>query len=127
MFWAHWDATIRFALLALILLAITPLLKRMISPHLLCWAWAILLLRLALPFSLPFSGSVFNAHENLKPSTWTETIRRGVVNAGLGETIVPNMCDQDDVIIAPRIPVSWESALMSLWLIGVVDDSLSEI
>jgi hypothetical protein len=31
LFWAYWDATIRFALLALILLVITPLLKRMIA------------------------------------------------------------------------------------------------
>lgn len=78
-----------------------------------------MLLRLALPFSLPFSGSIFNAHENLQPSTWTETIRRGVVNAGLGETILPDMRDEDHLVIATRIPVSWESALMGVWLLGV--------
>ena len=119
LFWAYWDATIRFALLASLLLAITPLLKRMIPPRLLCWAWAILLLRLALPFSLPFSGSIFNVHESLQPSAWTEAIRRGVVNAGLGETILPAMRDEDALVIATRIPISWETALMSLWLLGV--------
>lgn|GEM_PF-671871 len=119
LFWAYWDATIRFALLAALLLALTPLLKRMVSPRLLCWAWAILLLRLALPFSLPFSGSIFNAHEKLQPSTWTETIRRGVVNAGIGETIIPSLRDEDQKVIASRIPISWETALMVIWILGV--------
>ena len=32
LFWAYWDATIRFALLALALLLIASFLKRMISP-----------------------------------------------------------------------------------------------
>jgi beta-lactamase regulating signal transducer with metallopeptidase domain len=105
LFWAYWDASIRFALLALLLLLITPLLKRIISPRLLCWAWAILLLRLELPFSLPFSGSIFNAHENLQPSTWTETIRRGVVNAGLGETILPVRRDEDGAFVEERSAV----------------------
>lgn len=120
LFWAYWDATIRFALLALALLLIVSFLKRMISPRLLCWAWAVLLLRLALPFSLPFSGSIFNAHESLQPSTWTEAIRRGVVNAGIGETILPALRDEDEVVIATRIPISWETALMAFWLVGVV-------
>jgi len=120
LFWAYWDATIRFALLALALLLIASLLKRMISPRLLCWAWAVLLLRLALPFSLPFSGSIFNAHESLQPSTWTEAIRRGVVNAGIGETILPVLRDEDEIVIATRIPISWETALMAFWLLGVV-------
>ncbi len=120
LFWAYWDATIRFALLATLLLAATPLLKRMISPRLLCWAWALLIFRLALPFSLPFSGSIFNAHENLQPSTWTEAIRRGVVNAGLGETIIPVLRDEDYKVIAMRIPVSWETALMAFWMLGVL-------
>jgi len=119
LFWAYWDATIRFALLASVLLILASFLKRMIPPRLLCWAWAILLLRLALPFSLPFSGSIFNAHESLQPSTWTETIRKGVVNAGFGETILPPLRDEDDIVIATRIPVSWETALMAVWLIGV--------
>lgn len=120
LFWAYWDATIRFALLALALLLIASFLKRMISPRLLCWAWAILLLRLALPFSLPFSGSIFNAHESLQPSTWTEAIRRGVVNAGIGETILPTLRDEDEIVIATRIPISWETALMVFWLLGVL-------
>lgn len=120
LFWAYWDATIRFALLALALLLIASLLKRMISPRLLCWAWAALLLRLALPFSLPFSGSIFNAHESLQPSAWTEAIRRGVVNAGIGETILPTLRDEDEIVIATRIPISWESALMAFWLLGVL-------
>ena len=119
LFWSYWDATIRFALLATVLLVLTPLLKRMVTPRLLCWAWAILLLRLVLPFSLPFSGSIFNAHEKLQPSTWTETIRRGVVNAGIGETIIPALRDEDQKIIDSRIPISWETALMALWLAGV--------
>ncbi len=120
LFWAYWDATIRFALLATLLLLATPLLKRMMSPRLLCWAWALLIFRLALPFSLPFSGSIFNAHENLQPSAWTEAIRRGVVNAGLGETILPQLRDEDNKVIATQIPVSWESALMAFWMLGVV-------
>lgn len=120
LFWAYWDATIRFALLALALLLIASLLKRMISPRLLCWAWAALLLRLALPFSLPFSGSIFNAHESLQPSAWTEAIRRGVVNAGIGETILPTFRDEDEIVIATRIPISWETALMVFWLLGVL-------
>lgn len=120
LFWAYWDVTIRFALIVLALLILAPLLKRMVSPRLLCWAWALLLLRLALPFSLPFSGSIFNAHENLQPSTWTEAIRRGVVNAGIGETILPALRDEDAKVIAARIPISWESALMALWLLGIL-------
>lgn len=124
LFWAYWDATIRFALLATLLLVLAPMLKRMISPRLLCWAWAALLLRLALPFSLPFSGSIFNAHEKLQPSTWTETIRRGVVNAGIGETIIPSLRDEDHKVIATKIPISWETALMVLWLLGVGFTSL---
>ena len=34
-FWAFWDVSIRFGLLALLLLALSPLLKRVIGPRLL--------------------------------------------------------------------------------------------
>ncbi len=36
LFWACWDVSIRFGLLALLLLALSPLLKRVIGPRLLC-------------------------------------------------------------------------------------------
>ena len=64
-FWACWDVSIRIGLLALLLLASSPLLKRVIGPRLLCWAWVALILRLALPISLPFSGSIFEAYEGI--------------------------------------------------------------
>lgn len=89
LFWACWVVSIRFGLLALLLLSLSPLLERVIGPRLLCWAWVALILRLALPISLPFSGSIFNAHEGLRPSAWTEAIRKGVVNTGQGETVLP--------------------------------------
>ena len=82
LFWACWVVSIRFGLLALLLLSLSPLLERVIGPRLLCWAWVALILRLALPISLPFSGSILNAHEGLRPSAWTEAIRKGVVNTG---------------------------------------------
>ena len=82
LFWACWDVSIRFGLLSLLLLSLSTLLERAIGPRLLCWAWVALILRLALPISLPFSGSIFTAHEGLRPSAWTEAIRKGLVNTG---------------------------------------------
>ncbi len=124
LFWAYWDATIRFALLALLLLLATPILRRWLTPRVLCWAWAILLLRLAFPFAMPFSGSVFNLHDGLQPSAWTEIIRKGVVDSGFGETILPRFRDQDDLVLATRIDVSWETVLWSIWIVGVAGMSI---
>jgi len=120
LFWAYWDASIRFALLALLLLLASPLLRRFLSPRLLCWAWAALLLRLALPFSLPYASSVFNWHESIQPSSWTEAIRQGVVNSGLGETILPRLRDEDHIVLATKIGLSWETALLAVWLAGAL-------
>lgn len=123
-FWAYWDVSVRFGLLALLLLVLTPLLKRLIGPRLLCWAWAALILRLVLPISLPFSGSIFNAHEVLRPSAWTEAIRKGVVNTGLGETVLPIFRDQDEKILETQVSLSWETLMMALWLSGLAAMSL---
>ncbi len=124
LFWAYWDASIRFALLALLLLLATPLLKRWLTPRILCWAWAILILRLAFPFAMPFSGSVFNLHDKLQPSAWTEIIRKGVVDSGFGQTILPRFRDQDDLVLATQINVSWETVLLCVWIIGVIGMSV---
>ncbi|MEM9157833.1 MAG: M56 family metallopeptidase [Verrucomicrobiota bacterium] len=120
LFWAYWDASLRFALLAFLLLLATPLLKKILSPRLLCWAWALLLVRLAIPFSLPHSSSIFNWHESIQPSSWTNAIRQGVVDAGLGETLLPVWQDQDDLFIATKIGISWENALVFIWALGAI-------
>ena len=120
LFWSYWDASVRFALLSLALLLVLPILKRCISPRLLCWAWSILMLRLALPFALPFSGSIFNVSESLQPSTWTEALRGGVVDAGWGETILPTFRDQDAVVLANSIGLSWETVLVAVWVLGFI-------
>lgn len=118
LFWSYWDASVRFALLSLLLLVAVPMLRRWISPKLLCWAWALLMLRLSLPMALPFSGSIFNLSENLQPSTWTNALRHGVVESGLGETILPNFRTQDEVIKNSLVGFSWENAMVAVWLIG---------
>jgi len=119
-FWSYWDASARFSALAALLLLAAPLLKRWIAPKLLYWAWALLLLRLALPFSLPYAGSIFNAHESLQPSSWAESLRQGVVGAGWGETVLPHFRDQDEKVKARMAGPSWEDLLVGLWLAGIV-------
>ncbi|EDY83485.1 peptidase, M56 family protein [Verrucomicrobiia bacterium DG1235] len=99
------------------LLAI-PVLRRWLSPKLLCWAWALLVIRLSLPLALPFSGSIFNISESLQPSTWTNVLRSGVVDAGLGETVTPVFRTQDELVKSTLVGFSWEHALVTLWLIG---------
>ena len=120
LFWSYWDASVRFGLLALVLLAVTPFLKRWISPKLLCWAWALLILRLALPLALPFSGSIFNLSESLQPSTWTEVLRNGVVDAGWGETILPKLRTDEEKVISDLVGFSWEKALVLVWVCGML-------
>lgn len=120
LFWSYWDASVRFALLSLLLLVATPLLRRWISPKLLCWAWALLVLRLSLPLALPFSGSIFNLNENLQPSTWTEALRHGVVEAGWGETVFPKFRTQDEVVKSTIVGFSWENALVLAWVLGAL-------
>lgn len=119
LFWAYWDASVRFALLATALLLAMPLLKRWVSPRLLCWAWILIMARLSLPFALPFSGSIFNLSDALQPSTWTEALRAGVVDAGFGETFESAFRDQDDQVIAAFGGISWERVLLGVWLAGV--------
>ena len=119
LFWSYWDASVRFGLLALVLLGCVPVLKRWVSPRLICWAWGVILLRLALPMALPFAGSIFNLNENLQPSTWTEALRHGVVDAGWGETILPKLRTQEDQVIADLVGFSWENALLLLWVSGI--------
>lgn len=118
-FWAYWDASVRFGLLALMLLIATPLLKRWLSPKLICWAWAILILRLSLPLALPFSGSIFNLSEQLQPSTWTDALRSGVVDVGWGETIIPKFRDEDELVKATLVGFSWEDVLLVIWIAGI--------
>lgn len=120
LFWAYWEASFRFAFLALVLFALTPVLKRWISAKLLCWAWAILILRLVLPFSLPISGDFLDVHDALQSSSWTDMIRKGVVNVGWGETILPQFRDEDELIVDSRIGFSWESLMIVVWLCGAV-------
>lgn len=119
LFWSYWDASVRFGMLAALLLALSPLLKRWVSPKLLCWAWGLLLLRLALPMALPFSGSIFNLSESLQPSTWTEALRSGVVGAGWGETILPNLKTDEAMVIATLVGFSWQNALLLVWVCGI--------
>ncbi len=119
LFWSYWDASARFGMLAAVLLALSPLLKRWVSPNILCWAWGLLLLRLALPMALPFSGSIFNLSKSLQPSTWTEALRSGVVDAGWGETILPNLKTEEDMVIATLVGFSWQNALLLVWLSGI--------
>ncbi len=120
LFWSYWDASVRFALLSLVLLLLVPVLKRWISPKLLCWAWALLLLRLCIPMAVPFSGSIFNLSEKLQPSNWVDALRSGVVDAGWGETILPSLRTQDDWVRSSLIGFSWEHALVLLWVLGAL-------
>ena len=119
-FWSYWDASVRFGLLALALILLAPLLRRWITPKILCWAWAILMIRLFLPLALPFSGSIFNLSEKLQPSTWANALRSGIVDAGLGETILPVFRDQDALVISKYIGFSWENLLLLVWIAGIV-------
>ncbi len=119
LFWAYWEASARFALLAILLMALSPLLKRWLSARMICWAWALLLLRLILPASVPVEGDLFGVREELQPSTWTDTIRRSVVNTGWGETIVPRFPDQDELVQKTQIGFSWETVMVSIWLAGI--------
>src|SRR5690606_18579858 len=119
LFWAYWDASVRFALLASALLLALPALKRWISPRLLCWAWILIMARLSLPFALPFAGSIFTLDEAPQPSTWTEALRSGVVDAGFGETVMPDFRDQDEQVIAGFGGLSWERVLLGVWLAGL--------
>ncbi|MCH6255394.1 M56 family metallopeptidase [Puniceicoccaceae bacterium K14] len=120
LFWAYWEASFRFALLALVLFALTPILKRWLSAKLICWAWAILILRLVLPLSLPVSGNLFDFHDALHSSAWTDAIRKSVVTIGWGETILPQFRDQDDMVLASRVGFSWENLFIAVWLLGTL-------
>lgn len=120
LFWSYWDTSLRFGVLAVLLLVATPVLKRWISPKWLCWAWAALILRLAVPIALPYSGSIFNLSESLQPSTWTDAFRSGVVDAGWGETVIPRFSDQDDFVRSTVIGFSWEDAILLLWVSGII-------
>ncbi len=120
LFWSYWDASVRFGILAFLLLVATPVLKRWISPKWLCWAWAALILRLFLPLALPYSGSLFNWSERLQPSTWTAAIRSGIVDSGWGETVIPKLRGQDDLIRSSLVGFSWETALVLLWVLGML-------
>ncbi|MBC2606648.1 M56 family metallopeptidase [Pelagicoccus albus] len=118
LFWLYWDASVRFALLSALMLLAVPFLRRWLSPKLLCWAWALLVIRLSLPLALPFSGSIFNLNDNLRPSTWTNVLRSGVVDAGLGETMLPVFRTQDELVKSTLVGFSWEHALVLLWALG---------
>lgn len=120
LFWSYWDASVRFALLSALILLAIPAVRRWLSPKLLCWAWALLLIRLSLPFALPFSGSIFNFSETLRPSTWTNALRSGVVDAGWGETFTPVFRTQDELVKSSLVGFSWEHALVSLWIVGIL-------
>ncbi|MDQ8196862.1 M56 family metallopeptidase [Pelagicoccus enzymogenes] len=120
LFWSYWDASVRFALLSFFMLLAIPALRRWLSPKLLCWAWALLVIRLSLPIALPFSHSIFNLSENLQPSTWTSVLRSGVVEAGWGETFLPDFRTQDELVKSTLVGFSWENALVSLWAIGIL-------
>ncbi|MDQ8202674.1 M56 family metallopeptidase [Pelagicoccus sp. SDUM812003] len=120
LFWSFWDASVRFALLSVLLLVAVPLLRRWVSPKLLCLAWALLVLRLSFPLALPFSGSIFNLNESLQPSTWVNALRSGVVDAGLGETVLPAFRTQDELVKSSLVGFSWENALVTLWVLGFV-------
>jgi len=119
LFWAFWDVSLRFALFGSVLLLLHPLLKRGLPANWLCWAWALLVIRLLFPISLPFSGSVFNISERFQPSTWTEALRSGVVNAGWGETLIPILRTQDELVKSSLVGVSWEQVLVAVWLAGI--------
>ena len=71
-----------------------------------------------------FSGSIFNAHEGLRPSAWTEATRKGVVNTGLGETVLPIFKDEDAKVLEASVSLSWETLMMALWLLGLAAMSL---
>ncbi|MBK1878800.1 M56 family metallopeptidase [Pelagicoccus mobilis] len=118
LFWLYWDASVRFALLSFVMLLALPFLRRWLSPKVLCWAWALLVIRLSLPMALPFSGSIFNLSEKLQPSTWTNVLRSGVVDAGWGETILPVFRTQDDLVRSTLVGFSWEHAMVLIWAIG---------
>lgn len=118
LFWLYWDASVRFGLLSLLMLLALPFLRRWLSPRVLCWAWALLLVRLCLPLALPFSGSIFNLSEKLQPSTWTHALRNGVVDVGWGETILPVFRTQDDLVRSTLVGFSWEQALVTVWAVG---------
>lgn len=120
LFWAYWDASVRFALLSLVILLAIPVLRRWLSPKLLCWAWALLIIRLSLPLALPFSGSIFNLSEKLQPSTWTNVIRSGVVDVGWGETFTPAFRTQDELVKSALVGFSWEHALVTIWVLGFI-------
>lgn len=120
LFWSYWDASVRFALLSFFMLLAIPLLRRWLPPKLLCWAWALLMIRLSLPLSLPFSGSIFNLNENLQPSTWTDKFRSGVIESGLGETLIPDFRTQEELVKNTLVGFSWEHALVTIWVIGMV-------
>lgn len=120
LFWSYWDASVRFGLLSLFMLLAIPILRRALSPKLLCWAWALLIGRLSLPLSLPFSGSIFNLSESLRPSTWTEKLRSGVIEAGWGETLIPDFRTQDELVKNTLVGFSWEHALVALWIFGML-------
>ncbi len=119
LFWSYWDASVRFALLSFFMLLAIPALRRWLSPKLLCWAWALLVIRLSLPLALPFSGSIFNLNENLQPSTWTSVLRSGVVESGWGETLLPDFRTQDELVKNTLVGFSWENALVLVWAIGI--------
>lgn len=119
LFWSYWDASVRFALLSFFMLLAIPVLSRWLSPKLLCWAWALLVIRLSLPLALPFSGSIFNLSESLQPSTWTSVLRSGVIDAGWGETLLPDFRTQDELIKNTMAGFSWESAMVAIWLFGI--------
>ncbi len=123
LFWAYWEASVRFALLALVLIVASPLLKRWLSARLICAAWALLLLRLVLPASVPMTTDLFKIHDGLQPSAWTESIRQSVVNVGWGETILPAFPDAK--VRAPKLEVgvSWEMIFVSVWLLGILGGS----
>lgn len=119
-FWAYWEASARFALLVSALVLLAPLLKRWLPARYICWAWALLLLRLVLPASVPVEGDLFSRYANFQTSAWTDSIRTSVVNSGLGETIIPQFPDQDARVLRTEIGFSWEQVLVTVWLLGVM-------